>query len=63
MRSSAGKDLSVVLQTLEIAEATFHRRWQQYGGMNREESKRLKQIVADKELDIQIFKHLADGIW
>lgn len=28
----AGKDLAVVLQTLEIAEATYHRWRQKYGG-------------------------------
>jgi putative transposase len=54
---NAGKDLAVVLQTLEIAEVTY----QQYGGMKSEEAKRLKQfedenrrlkqIVADKEFD------------
>jgi len=70
---NAGKDLAVVLQTLEIAEATYHRWRQQYGGMKSEEAKRLKlledenrrlkQIVADKELDIQMLKHLTEGNW
>ena len=63
----------IVLQTLEIAEATYHRWRNQYGGMKSEEAKRLKmledenrrlkQIVADKELDIQMLKHLAEGNW
>ena len=70
---NAGKDLGVVLQTLEIAEATYHRWRQKYGGMKSEEAKRLKQledenrrlkqIVADKELDIQMLKHIAEGNW
>ena len=70
---NAGKDLAVVLQTLELAETTYHRWRQQYGGMKSEEAKRLKQledenrrlkqIVADKELDIQMLKHLAEGNW
>ena len=41
---NAGKDLAVVLQTLEIAETTYHRWRQQYGGMKSEEAKRLKQL-------------------
>jgi hypothetical protein len=28
-----------------------------------DENRRLKQIVADKELDIQVLKHLAEGNW
>jgi len=62
---NAGKELAVVLQTLEIAEATCHRWRQQYGGMKllEDENRRPKQIVADKELDIQMLKHLAEGNW
>ena len=68
---NAGKDLAVVLQTLEIAEATYHRWRQKYDGMNsqeakrlkqlEEENRRLKQLVAEKELDIQMLKHIAEG--
>lgn len=67
----AGKELAVVLQTLEVSEATYHRWRNQYGGMKSEEAKRLKQledenkkfteIVADKELDIRMLKHLLEG--
>lgn len=70
---NAGKELAVVLQSLEISEATYHRWRNQYGGMNSEEAKRLKQledenkrlkeIVAEKELDIRMLKHLAEGNW
>ena len=28
-----------------------------------DENRRLKQIVADKELDIQTLKHLTEGNW
>ena len=55
---NAGKDLAVVLQTLEIAEATYHR-WRHRH--RRVALVRLKQIVAGKELDIQMLKHLAKG--
>lgn len=70
---NAGKDLSAVLQGLEVSEATFHRWRNQYGGMKSEEAKRLKQldeenkrlkeIVAEKELDIRMLKHIAEGNW
>lgn len=33
---NAGKELAVVLQTLEVSEATFHRWRNQYGGMKSE---------------------------
>jgi putative transposase len=70
---NSGKDLAAVLQALEISEATYHRWRNQYGGMKSEEAKRLKQledenkrlkeIVADKELDIRMLKHLTEGNW
>lgn len=70
---NAGKDLAAVLQALEVSEATYHRWRNQYGGMKSEEAKRLKQleeenrrlkeIVAEKELDIQMLKHLTEGNW
>ena len=70
---NAGKDLAAVLQALEISEATYHRWRNQYGGMKSEEArrlkqleqenKRLKQIVADQALDIQMLKHLVEGNW
>lgn len=70
---NAGKDLAAVLQALEVSEATYHRWRNQYGGMKSEEAKRLKQLeeenrrlkelVAEKELDIQMLKHLTEGNW
>ena len=70
---NAGKDLAAVLQTLEVSEATYHRWRNQYGGMKSEEAKRLsaledenkrlKQLVADQALDIQMLKHVASKNW
>ena len=70
---NAGKDLAAVLQALEISESTLERRRAQYGGMKCEEAKRLKhledenrrlkQLVADHALDIQMLKHLSEGNW
>ena len=70
---NAGQELAAVLQTLEVSEATWHRWRNRYGGMKSEEAKRLKsleeenrrlkQLVAEKELDIQMLKHVAEGNW
>jgi transposase-like protein len=70
---NAGKELAAVLQSLEVSEATYHRWRAQYGGMKSEEAKRLKQlevenrrlkeIVADQQLDIKMLKHIAEGNW
>jgi hypothetical protein len=70
---NSGKELSGVLQSLEISEATYHRWRNQYGGMKAEEAKRLKQledenkrlkeIVAEQQLDIKMLKHIAEGNW
>ena len=53
----------MVLQALEISESTYERWRAQYGGMKAEEAKRLKQLVADQALDIQMLKHVASGNW
>ncbi len=70
---SAGKDLAVVLQALEVSESTYDRWRNQYGGMKSEEAvrlkkledenRRLKQLVADLSLDNQMLKHVASGNW
>jgi hypothetical protein len=61
---NAGQDLAVVLQALEVSEGTYHRWRNQYGGMKsgearrlkelEDENRRLKQLVAEKELDIKM---------
>ena len=70
---NAGKDLAAVLQALEVSESTLDHWRAQYGGMKCEEAKRLKhledenrrlkQLVADQALDIQMLKHLSEGNW
>jgi transposase-like protein len=70
---NAGKDLAAVLQALEVSQSTFDRWRNQYGGMKAEEAKRLKEledenrrlkhIVADQALDIQMLKHITEGNW
>ena len=70
---NAGKDLAAVLQALEISDTTLDRWRGQYGGMKCEEAKRLKHLedenkrlktlVADQALDIQMLMHLSEGNW
>ena len=70
---NAGKDQAAVLQALEVSDSTYLRWRSQYGGMKSEEAKRLKQleeenrrlkqIVADQALDIQMLKHVSSGNW
>jgi len=68
---NAGKDLASVLQVLEVSESSYLRWRNQYGGMKAEEAvrlakledenRRLKQLVADQALDIQMLKFVAEG--
>jgi transposase-like protein len=60
-----------VAKALEISEATFHRWRNQYGGMKandakelrqlRDENQRLKRMVADRELQIEMLKEISRG--
>jgi putative transposase len=70
---NSGKELSAVLQALEVSESTLERWRLQYGGMKSEEAvrlkkledenKRLKEAVADLMLDNRMLKHIAEGNW
>ena len=70
---NSGKDLAAVLQALEVSESTYIRWRSEYGGMKaeeavrlkklEEENKRLKELVAEKELDIKALKLIAEGNW
>ena len=60
-----------VCRELEVAESTWHRWLSQYGGMKASDAKRLreieaenarlKKIVANQALDIDMLKELAEG--
>ncbi len=66
-----GAILPEVCKELGISEATFHRWRNQYGGMKAPEAKRLrelekenarlKRIIADQALDMEILKEVAKG--
>lgn len=67
----AGMSLGQVLQKLGVSEQTYYRWKKKYGGMElseakrlkglEEENRRLKKLVADQALDIQILKEVAEG--
>ena len=66
-----GKDLAEILRVLEISEATWNRWRSQYGGLKASAAKRLreleaenarlKRLVANQALDIDMLKELAEG--
>lgn len=68
---NGGEELSAVCRKLEISEQTYYRWRQQYGGMKANEMKRLKalekengrlkRLVANQALDIQILKEVSRG--
>jgi putative transposase len=70
---SEGSELPDVLKHLEIAEATYHRWRNQFGGMKADDVKRLKEleaenvklkrIVADQLLENQALREVNGGNW
>ena len=68
-----GAEVADVARHLEVSEATYHRWRNQYGGLKTDDAKRLKQlegenrrlkkIVADKELEIDALREIARGNW
>ena len=68
---AAGKQLAEVYQKLEITESTWQRWRKQFGGMKSEEAKRLrdlelenrrlKELLAESELDKRILKEALEG--
>ena len=70
---AGGTTIGQICQKLAIAEQTFHRWRNQYGGMKVKDAKRLKQLelenarlkrlVADQALDMTILKETLGGKW
>jgi transposase-like protein len=68
---AAGSSLPEVARDLGISEATFHRWRKRYGGMSSSETKRLKELekenarlkklLANQALDIDILKEVSRG--
>jgi len=67
----SGMTIAAVCQKLAVSEPTFHRWRNQYGGMKANDVKRLKEleaenarlkkIVAEQALDIQMLKEVTKG--
>ena len=68
---ASGQELDTVCRHLEIAESTWHRWLAQYGGMKAHDAKRLKELeaenarlkklVANQALDIDMLKDISAG--
>jgi len=68
---AAGSSVPEIARELGISEATFHRWKARYGGMSSQETKRLKELerenarlkklLAEKELDIDMLKEVSQG--
>ena len=68
-----GKKVPEVCKELEVTEQTYHRWRQKYGGMQpvmvkqlkslEKEKSRLKKVVADQALDMEILKEATKGNW
>jgi transposase-like protein len=68
-----GRDIAEVVGHLGIAESTWNRWRNQYGGMKADEARRLKELerentrlkklLAEAELDKAMLKELAEGKW
>ncbi len=70
-RLANGSTIPEAARDLGISEATFHRWRKRYGGMSSQEAKRLKELekenarlkklVAEQALDIDILKEVSRG--
>ena len=68
---AGGTELDEVCRHLEIAESTWHRWVAQYGGMKANDAKRLKELeaenarlkklVANQALDIDMLREISEG--
>ena len=68
-----GKGIAEVCQALEISAQTYHRWKKRYGQLDRddvrrlreleEQNRRLKKLVAEQALDIQILNEVNKGKW
>ena len=68
-----GKKVPEVCKLMEVTEQTYYRWRQKYGGMQpdmvkelkglQKENARLKRVVANQALDMEILKEAAKGNW
>ena len=72
-QAEAGEAIGKLVRRHGISEMTFYRWKKKYGGMQvneakrlkrlEEENKRLKKLVADQALDLQVLKELLGKEW
>jgi len=72
-RQEAGEAVKIICREIGIHETTFYNWKQKFGGMElseakrmravEEENRRLKRIVADQALDIQMLKDINSKKW
>ena len=68
-----GQDVAQAAKQLEVSEQTLHRWRQQYGGLKADDAKRLKELerengklkrmLAEQLLEIDVLKEVAKGNW
>ena len=73
MMAAQGKGTAEICQALEVSSQTYHRWKKRYGRLEgdevrklrelEEENRRLKKLVADQALDLQILKEVNKGKW
>ena len=71
--AAQGKGTAEICQALEISGQTYHRWKARYGRLDgddarrlkelEDENRRLKRLVADQALDLQILKEVNKGKW
>jgi len=72
-RVESGETAAIVCREMNVSAATFHRWKNQFGGMDlselqqlrglRDENARLKRLVADQALHIQVLKEVNGKKW
>ncbi|MDF1521195.1 MAG: transposase [Trueperaceae bacterium] len=71
LQATEGLSVAAAAKRVEVAEWTVYRWRKQYGGMNRDDAKRLKELekenarlkrlLAEKELDNSILEEAVEG--
>ena len=72
-QAESGTPIAEIIRKMEISEVTFYRWKKKYAGMGvaelrrlkqlEDENRRLKRLVADQALDIQMLKDITSKKW
>ena len=58
---SQGKDVATACRQIGVTDNTYYRWRKGYGGIRTDQAKRLKELVAEAELDKAILREAASG--